>query len=167
MHVDFSYWGFNLLECQEMAVGLKSNHTILGFHFMGNPMNINALGFLHEWQVDFAATHLNSRMNQNMTTGFASDRKIKLQSSSNCWICEGWSKVTFKLNPKQVNNPWKKSVAKTTAFLCLSIDNFEPDPMILDVDTGIYSLERMVPAIEIEYFFIVNGTEKYLMTKSK
>ena len=74
MHLDLSHWGFNLLEWKEMAVGLKSNHTILGLHFMGYSMNINALGFLNEWEMNVAATHLNSRMNQNMTTGFVSDQ---------------------------------------------------------------------------------------------
>jgi len=53
-----------------MAEGLKKNHTLLGLHFMGNPMSVDALGFLQESEVDMAATHLNTRMNNNMETGF-------------------------------------------------------------------------------------------------
>lgn len=76
--------------------------------------------------------------------------------------------MTFTLNPRHLNNPPKQTMTpKDKVYLCLSIDDFVPDPMVLDEKTGIYSLDRMVPAIEMEYFFTINGAEKYLMTKKK
>ena len=34
--------------------------------------------------------------------------------------------------------------------------------MAIDEDTGIFSINRMAPAIDIRYFFTVNGVQKYL-----
>ena len=67
-----------------------------------------------------------------------------------------------------MNNPPKKSMTSLDrVYLNLSIDDFEPDPMVFNEDTGIYSLDRMVPAIEMEYFFTFNKVEKYLMIKGR
>ncbi|CAI2364873.1 unnamed protein product [Moneuplotes crassus] len=168
LHADFSQCGFNIYECREIAEGLKRNHTLLGLHFMSQPMNVNALGFLKEADIDSAAIHLNTKFGGNNETGFAINEKIKLHSTSNCWVCEGWSKVTFKLDPKKVNNPPKESMTpKDKVYLNLSIDNFEPDPMEFDESTGTYSLDRMTPAIKMEYFFTINGVQKYLTNKPK
>lgn len=67
-----------------------------------------------------------------------------------------------------MSNPPKKSMTPTDrVYLNLSIDHFIPDPMVFNSDDGTYSLDRMVPAIEMEYFFTINGSQKYLMTKTK
>lgn len=168
MHADFSHTGFNLYECEVMHEGLKENHSLLGLHFMGNPMNVDALGFLKVAEVDIAPTHLHNRMLPSMRSGHESLQKIKLQSLSKCWICEGWTQVEFKLNPKYVNNPPKHEMTpKDHVYINLSIDKFEPDAMTFNPHNGTYTSIRMCPAIEIEYFFTINGQQKYIMNIDK
>ena len=67
-----------------------------------------------------------------------------------------------------VNNPPKEPLgAKDRVYINLSIDSYEPDAMTFNPDTGTYSVERMVPAIDIEYYFTINGAEKYMMDIEK
>jgi hypothetical protein len=168
MHADFSHCGFNTYECEEIGEGLKNNHTLLGLHFTGNSMNTDALGYLKPINIDMALTHLSSEINFGMHSGRTSTQKIKMQSSSNCWVCEGWTRIKFSLNPKHVNNPPKHDLTeKDKVYLNLSIDGHEPDAMTLDPDTGTYSVDRMVPSIELEYFFTINGSQKYHVTNDK
>ena len=69
----------------------------------------------------------------------------------------------FKFDPKKWNNPFEEMLTpKDRVLIHLSFDDFEGDQMIFDKDTGTYSLSRMAPAIEIKYFFTVNGVQKYL-----
>jgi len=66
-----------------MAEGLKKNHTLLGLHFAGNPMRVNALGFLIEAEIDSASMHLDSQIHKGMRCGHDSNQKIKLKGTSN------------------------------------------------------------------------------------
>lgn len=66
--------------------GLKENHTLLGLHFTGNPMDTDPLGFLKPANMDPAASHLMSRMGANLGEGTLSNQRVMLQSGSNCWI---------------------------------------------------------------------------------
>lgn len=56
---------------------------------------------------------------------------------------------------------------KDRVYLHLSIDSSadEGDPMVFDEHTGTYSLDRMVPGLEIEYFFTINGVQKYITNR--
>lgn len=168
IHADFSHCGFTYNECEIINEGLKHNHTLLGLHFTGNAMNVDSLGFLKPISIDPAASHIMSRISNDQMTGTFSYQRIKLQSSSNCWICEGWTKITFYFDPTMCNNPPDhKMTPKDRVYLNLSFDHFEGDPMELDEETGIYSQVRMVPAIDIQYFFTVNDVQKYMKNKNK
>lgn len=58
----------------------------MGLHFAGNPMNVDALGYLKPTIIDPASSHIMSRIDPGMKAGKDTDQKIKLQSASNCWI---------------------------------------------------------------------------------
>lgn len=49
IHVDISFWGFNLDEILIMNEGLTENHTIWGIHWVGNAGKTDQLGFLVPW----------------------------------------------------------------------------------------------------------------------
>jgi hypothetical protein len=46
VHVDFGFCGVQTQDTEIITEGLKENHTIYGFHFMGNQGYIDNLGFL-------------------------------------------------------------------------------------------------------------------------
>ena len=52
-------------------------------------------------------------------------------------------------------------------YLNLSIDDYRPDPMVFDPVTKTYSLDRMAPSVVLDYYFTVNGHEKYLLNQEK
>lgn len=61
---------------------------------------------------------------------------MRLQIASNCWICEGWSQVEFKVMPKSQNVP----------NLHLNFENFKAQKMDEDPEyKGSYRLFRMIP----------------------
>jgi len=46
-HVDLSHNKIKVIDCEIIAEGLKSNHSILGLHFNGNYASIDHLGFMN------------------------------------------------------------------------------------------------------------------------
>ena len=46
VHVDMSHNHIKEIDCEIIAEGLKSNHNVLGLHFVGNQAHINHLGFM-------------------------------------------------------------------------------------------------------------------------
>lgn len=47
IHLDISYNTFSVGECEEIASGLKDNHTIYGVHAFGNACTIESRGFMN------------------------------------------------------------------------------------------------------------------------
>ena len=46
VHVDFSHNNLEKRDVESFSEGLKSNHTIMGVHFLGNQGEIDGQGFL-------------------------------------------------------------------------------------------------------------------------
>lgn len=91
IHLDLSHNNFRRDDCELMEEGLKDNHTLLGFHMLGNDVNTNSLGYFGTNGSDPSASHVVSRIKSTLHTGTISKRKVDLKATSNCWICEGWS----------------------------------------------------------------------------
>jgi len=101
IHLDLSHNGFKKAEIDIMGVGLKENHTILGLHMLGNEITTNSLGFVTvSGEENPAASHIISRIQPTLETGVITTRKAKLSSGSNCWICEGWTQLLYRFEPK-------------------------------------------------------------------
>ena len=91
IHLDLSHNCLKREDCDLMAEGLKDNHTLLGFHIIGNDVDVNSLGYFTGKCSDPSSAHIVTRIKATLHTGTISKSKVKLQASSNCWICEGWS----------------------------------------------------------------------------
>jgi len=63
IHVDFSFNNFKTADIQVIGEGLKSNHTLLGIHLMGNEAKVDELGFvMPEKTMDSASFHVFTRI---------------------------------------------------------------------------------------------------------
>ena len=78
-------------EIDIISEGLKENHTILGLHMIGNQKNTDAMGYITSRDCNPAASHIMTRLKPTLDMGTVNKSKMKLQTSSNCWICEGWT----------------------------------------------------------------------------
>ena len=72
MHMDLSNNYFTLEESKMIAAGLENNHTLFGFHFVGNYGYVDAKGFLvvpHGVSKDLSEMHLKQRISGKWTIG--------------------------------------------------------------------------------------------------
>ena len=69
-----------------MKHGLKDNHTLLGLHMIGNEMNTNALGFLHDDTNNLGASHMITGKINDSEIIASSKEKLHFNITSNCWI---------------------------------------------------------------------------------
>ncbi len=88
---------------------MKNNHSLMGIHLMGNYARVDELGFVTaEFTLDAASTHCFTRIPskyhfyliflENLKTGLISNKHLlSLKVTSNCWICEGWTRMQFKI----------------------------------------------------------------------
>lgn len=74
-----------------MSDGLKENHTILGMHMLGNEKSTDTFGYITARDENPAASHIMTRIKPVLDIGCVKGIKQKLQCTSNCWICEGWT----------------------------------------------------------------------------
>ncbi len=76
------------------------NHSVLGIHIQGNEnLSIDTKGQVVE--KDRVEVHpVVTRIRHDLQTGTLSKKEIELQFSGNCWLCEGWSMVEFKFDPR-------------------------------------------------------------------
>jgi hypothetical protein len=84
--------------------------------------------------------------------------KVDLKATSNCWICEGWSQVLFRLSPEEVELENGKKLSEeideqSMVYIHLSSDNNEADIMEKDESSGDFIILRMVPPGRIDYYF--------------
>lgn len=99
IHVDISYNGLRLNDMKLIGESLINNHTILGIHIMGNEGEVDKKGFINaEVENSFennsvGKSQLMIRINPifNESTGvIKSKMAMQLQTTDNCWICEGF-----------------------------------------------------------------------------
>lgn len=96
VHLDLSFNGFRKLELLVMNEGLKENHSIMGLHLLGNEVLPDSLGFVSASEEgssvnDVSSAHVMTRISSTLDMGRLTKNQLKLHSSSNCWICEGWT----------------------------------------------------------------------------
>lgn len=82
---------------------------------------------------------------------------MDLQIADNCWICEGWTQVTFEFHPK--NEGIEHVYAHTPVHLHCELDEFKGDLMLPDPENpDRYVTTRMVPpGKEFGFFFSIAG----------
>jgi len=157
LHLDLSHNNLTKDDCSAIQEGLQENHTLLGLHMVGNEVNTDAQGFVKDENQDPWVSHIISRLKPTLVSGTVSRRKVELNATSNCWICEGWSQMLFKWNPFKEASPeyLEQLNPQTVVYIHLSCDNFHPELMEKDDKTGEFSLLRMVPPGPIEFYFSI------------
>lgn len=100
VHLDLSSNKFRIEECQDIALGLRSNHTIFGMHFDGNFGYIDSEGFLivEDAIKDPSGPHVARRIDSvNIHSNYKKFRsQIDETVAKNCcWICDGWVEMKF------------------------------------------------------------------------
>lgn len=78
IHLDLSHNNLSRDDCDLMAEGLKENHTLLGFHMIGNDVDVNSLGFFTDNCSDPSSAHIVSRIKPTLHTGTIRKSKVKL-----------------------------------------------------------------------------------------
>jgi NLR family CARD domain-containing protein 3 len=101
-------------------------------------------------------------------------QKMELDVSSNCWICEGWTQMQFKLPRKQVEAMLKDDdyrekfkekygvSCKVRVTLHMNFDGYKAHKLdysgpnsLIDGQKEMYLINRMVPPGKLEYFYVI------------
>ena len=150
VHCDISQCEFSKIECKVMSKGLNQNHTILGLHTAGNELNTNSLGFLKEENAHPGKSHILQKFSKNELNGGKNMKKLNMDVTSNCWICESWVQTKVLIDISQLNIPIShKLTEKDQILIHYSFDNFEPDILTQSGNTGEYLSLRMVSLLII------------------
>jgi len=157
-HLDLSFISLTRQQCEAMAQLISSNRTLYGLHVEGNPMMIDALGFLKwqgtAWMQDRG--HLSDRMFQH--------RRLKVKKSTHCWLCEGWTETVFEYNPSLVSmSPDLRTAVferllnkDEPVFIHIDVDDWQPQLMVR-LGSGTYQLKRVMPKRPLFFFFSYRG----------
>jgi hypothetical protein len=138
---------------------------------MGNEAKIDELGFVTpEKTLDSASFHVFTRIPQILKTGqIHAKHKKALDVSSNCWICEGWSQIQFKIPRSKIeellkNDDYREKFKEKYGVSCkvrvtlhMSFDNFKPHKMEFGGASykDCYIICRMVAPGPLQYFYVV------------
>lgn len=97
-------------------------------------------------------------MQSDMKGGIVKNKKaLELESTSNCWICEGWTEHHFTYIPGRSDNNPDHDIYKPIK-LHLEIDHYEGDLMMQsDHSELLYEVYRMLPPGPHRYFYSVDG----------
>ena len=106
LHLDISHNNIGYIDCAQIAIDVKNNHTILGIHVDGNDMYIDELGFIYAYEKNqyeqnhFASSQIFYRIdNENPLIKSNIINVKKIRGKNHCWICEGWNEVAFEYHP--------------------------------------------------------------------
>jgi hypothetical protein len=138
---------------------------------MGNEGKVDELGFVTpEKAMDPASFHVFTRIPQILKTGNIHNKQlVNLDVTSNCWICEGWTHMQFKMHRESVEKLLEGDDFRDRFFakygvsckvqvnVHLSFENYRAHKMTLNI-SGFrqhYLLYRMVPPGTLSYFFTV------------
>ncbi|CAI2363827.1 unnamed protein product [Moneuplotes crassus] len=162
VHIDLSFNGLTTEDCEILNEGLKKNNTILGIHMMGNSRGLDSKGFCSADIIPPSASHIYKRINKSLKAGEIHVKDLDLNLFTNCWVCEGWSPMTFRFRRDKSNLPHSKFKSTDDVLIHLSIDEFYPDLMRKDPENpDEYFITRMVPSKPIQFYFSVNGIARY------
>lgn len=156
IHLDISHNNINLIDCRQISIDVKANHSILGIHLDGNEMEIDELGFistnpLTNYNKNFichAQSQISYNFNKLIKSKVSNIRKIR--SKNNCWICEGWREISFTYKPHLIDIDLNSLSVK----LHLNFENFKEIETILHGDQ--FVCYRMCPPGELLFYFTVN-----------
>jgi hypothetical protein len=114
-----------------------------------------------------------------LKTGIIKGNLRDMQVAHNCWVCQGWAQVEFKLLRLQVeqailtNDPEAGVLQieqnSINVNLHTSFDHFKPHKMKFEPDpeaepdtpgNGSYVLARMVPPGHVTYFYSIGNFQK-------
>lgn len=98
---------------------------------------------------------------------------LDLKVSSNCWICEGWTRMQFKITRLQAlgqSLPPKKAPGQYTTleekqlsavYLHLNFEGFKPMRMleVTENQESYFTLHRMIPPGSLTYFYSVGDPQ--------
>ena len=167
LHLDLSHNHFKEKDCGVLALGLEQNHTILGIHMLGNEAATDEKGFIVKGKHDKpSVSHLFCRMPgiyiyiynnlENLETGQRRHKIMsKLEVFSHCWICEGWTQVSFRITKDQIPQYLHKK--RLPVFVCMSFEKYKPDLMELNPETEVYTLVRMVPPGKLKFCYLAQN----------
>lgn len=163
LHLDISHNNIGYLDCSQIAIDVKQNHTILGIHVDGNDMYIDELGFIYAF--DKSQYEVNHFANSQIFYRIDSENPLiksniinikKIRGKNNCWICEGWNEVKFNYKPKPSQMvPSKKK--KHNCKLFLNFENYKGFDMTYQETTKSFLCHRMCPPGNLFFFFTFNG----------
>ena len=152
IHVDLSHNNFSVDDWDEISKGLNKNRSVLGLHMSGNSRDTNALGFIYKKSnYDPGVAHVHTRIHQSLETWSLNSKRKEFKASSNWWIWEGWTQIEFRFIPRKSTDDIIDDF--TPIYIHLEWDEYEPDLLIKNTDTGYYYVRRMVPPKLIKYFF--------------
>ena len=164
MHIDFSFWGFTIDDCNNLNVGLSENHSILGIHMLGNQCGIDSKGYFSRSIIPPTQSTLHSKVVSTLHAGEVDSKNLDLQKWANWWIWEGWIPITFKYEHSKSNCAHLRFNSEDEILLHLSIDDYHPEIMIPNsTNSNEYIKTRMVPPNQVKYYFSVNGMSRYLI----
>jgi len=162
VHIDMSFVGLTHEDWDILNEGLKKNRTILGIHMLGNARSLDAKGFCSSDISPPSASHIYKRVDKSLKAGEIDVKDLDLNKCTNCWVCEGWSPMTFRFKREWSNLSHSKFKAEEDVLIHLSIDRFEPDLMKLDPEkSDEYIITRMVPPKTVQYYFSILGEPRY------
>jgi len=129
---------------------------------LGNARSLDAKGFCSSDISPPSASHIYKRVDKSLKAGEIDVKDLDLNKCTNCWVCEGWSPMTFRFKREWSNLSHSKFKAEEDVLIHLSIDRFEPDLMKLDPEkSDEYIITRMVPPKTVQYYFSILGEPRY------
>ena len=164
LHLDISHNNIGYIDCAQIAIDVKQNHTILGIHVDGNDMYIDELGFIYAYdKTQYEINHFaNSQIfyriddeNPLIKSNILNVKKIR--GKNNCWICEGWNEIEFKYKPTEAQLALMDN-KKKHCKLYVNFDNYsKPFDMIYQNESNTFICHRMCPPGNVFFFFTCNG----------
>jgi hypothetical protein len=134
LHLDLSYNCLDEKDSKILSELIKSNHTLLGIHVLGNKCSIDPKGFL---MVDKKTKVHKSLFSRRIVEKQSHFHDVK----TNCWICEKWVEQTFTC----------KSSGKSV-FIHFEFEKFKPE-LMFNLQGDLHEIVRVVPPGLVKFFF--------------
>lgn len=159
IHLDLSNNYFTLAESKRISEALETNHSIYGFHFIGNYGYVDSKGFLvvnENTTKDISEMHINHRMNGCAFSKGLNKKRGYETLKDCCWICEGWNEVKFEWIPGVSGECDSEPI-----YLHFDFDYFEAHYMGKPTKNFKFVYERMVPPGKITFFFTADKMQTH------
>ena len=187
LHIDLSNNHFDDKHCEKIVESLKKNHSIYGFHFLGNKGYVNSEGNLiltNPFDSQPSSYHLQKEINSvNPLSKDLNTYEEKLEIRNPCWICDGWIDLEFQWNWVQKHDysingsiidesfmtPNRNSLDASSimdkdplhnpVFIHFKHENYKPIYLKPNSDKTL-TVRLMVPNTRLFFFFTVNEASR-------